>query len=182
MCYYLDKGHLVKHSVIIISDDTKHDNHCVNEFRKQVINHIKASQNLEFNSIHEWTDGCAAQYKEKSSFADISRSDVELRRNFFETSHGKSVCGGIGAILKNACYRAVLSGKAVKGTALDVYNYLRATLTVQENSKDVNGQKEISRRNFLFVTDMVHERSEVNVNTVSGTRTFHVVKSWVYQT
>ena len=44
----------------------------------------------------------AAQYKGgKKSFADISlRSQPSVCRHFFETSHGKNICDGLGDIVK----------------------------------------------------------------------------------
>lgn len=114
MTYYLKDESLVKHAIIVISDDTKQDNHSVNAYRNAMIE--KLSENIDVKQVFEWSDGCAAQYKGRSSFADISLSTLPkpLYRNFFETSHGKSVCDGIGAICKNFCSRAVLSGKALE--------------------------------------------------------------------
>lgn len=90
----------------------------------------KLSESTDIQELFEWTDGCATQYKGRASFADISLSNLPkpLCRNFFETSHGKSVCDGIGTIAKNYCSR-VLSGKAVLGTAAQAYSYLNENLS-----------------------------------------------------
>jgi len=82
----------------------KHDAHAVNIYRAVTQSILKkAVPNLE--KIYEWTDGCAAQYKGKTSFADISFDNIKIERNFFETSHGKNVRDGLGAVVKNSCHQ-----------------------------------------------------------------------------
>ena len=101
---------LVKHAIIGISKDNKHDADAVLEFEKRAIDIVERDSGMQVKEIHQWTDGCAAQYKGKKSFADISlRNQPSVCRNFFETSHGKNVCDGLGAIVKNSCYQAVIS-------------------------------------------------------------------------
>ena len=80
--------------------------------------------------MYEWTDRCAAQYKARSAFADICIQNIKLERNFFETCHGKRVCDGLGAVIKNICYQAVLTGKAFLSTADDVYSYCSSRLSI----------------------------------------------------
>ena len=47
----------------------------------------------KLRTVYEWTNGSAAQYKARVSFADIScETELTIYRNFFETSHGKNVC------------------------------------------------------------------------------------------
>jgi hypothetical protein len=53
----------------------------------------------------------------------------KLSRHYLETSHGKNVCDGLGAIVKNSCYRAMLTGKVI-GNALDLFNHCKETLIV----------------------------------------------------
>lgn len=105
MAYYrvkkeeAEKEYTVKHAIIGISEDNKHDADAVLEFENRALEVV--SKEIDVVEVHEWTDGCAAQYKGKKSFADISlRSDLRIYRNYFETSHGKNVCDGLGAIVK----------------------------------------------------------------------------------
>ena len=50
-----------------------------------------------------------SQIQREMAFADISlRKRPPVTHNYFETSHGKNVCDGLGATVKNACYRAVV--------------------------------------------------------------------------
>ncbi|XP_052806603.1 uncharacterized protein LOC128235851 [Mya arenaria] len=178
MCYYKesldDKDVTVKHAIIGISEETKHDADLAIVFENQAIKLLE-SRGVKIGELHEWTDGCAAQYKGKKAFADISlRKQPKMTRNYFETSHGKNVCDGLGATVKNACYRAVISNRKVLGNAEDVYQFCQETL----NMEVVDTVKStLSRREFVFVENVNRNRPETNVQTLTGTRKLHSVKS-----
>jgi hypothetical protein len=67
-----NKETLVKHAIVGISEDNKYDADAVLEFEKQALYIVSKDIGIQIKEIHQWTDGCAAQYKEKKSFADIS--------------------------------------------------------------------------------------------------------------
>ncbi|KAK3580333.1 hypothetical protein CHS0354_014806 [Potamilus streckersoni] len=111
----------------------------------------------------------------KKAFADVSlRNEPSVTRNYFETSHGKSVCDGLGATVKNACYRAVISNRKVIGCAEDVYHFCTEKLKMENTD---NEAKTVSRREFILVKDVERNREETDVQTLQGTRKLHVVKS-----
>lgn len=125
-----NKETLVKHAIVGISEDNKHDADAVLEFEKQALDIVSKDIHIQIKEIHQWTDGCAAQYKGKKSFADISlRNKPSVCRIFLETSHGKNLCDGLGAIVKNSCYQAVISSKKIIGTAQDVFDHCEQRLT-----------------------------------------------------
>ena len=97
-----------------------------------------------------------------------------VTRNFFEISHGKSVCDGLGATVKNVCYRAVVSGKKVISDASDVFNFCEEKLK-RENTE--GAEVTISRRDFISLTDVERNRNESEVQTLNGTRKLHAVRS-----
>ena len=146
MVYYWSKVDeervLVKHSIICISNDTKHDADAVHVFEARVHDVLQRA-NIIPRQIHQFTDGCAAQYKGCKAFSDISHSRVPITQNYFETSHGKSVCDGLGAIVKNACHRGVLSGKVVISNAPTLFRFrkeklehdMKTTVTYREGQK-----------------------------------------------
>lgn len=139
--------------IISVSDDLKHDACLVREFQDKA--HTIIGQSVEVRKLYEWTDSCAAQYKARSAFADISIQNIKLERNFFETSHGKSVCDSLGAVIKN-CYQAVLTGKAVLSTADDVYSYCSRRLSHTLNSIPtyyitINSGKQHTSMHFLSI-------------------------------
>ena len=108
---------MVKHAIIGITEDSKHDADALFEFENRALKILQEEVGLEREEVHEWTDGCAAQYKGKKSFGDISlRKTPKVTRNLFKTSHGKNACDGLGEIVKNSCYQAVVSSRKIIGT------------------------------------------------------------------
>ena len=83
-----DPDMLVKHAIIGISDDVKHDESGVKEFIKAALFRL-VEQGLTINSTDEWTDVCVAQFEDKYAFLDISEKTIPCVRNYFVTSHGK---------------------------------------------------------------------------------------------
>jgi len=59
-------------------------------------------------------------------------------RNYFETSHGKNVYDGLGAKVKNAFYRAVISNRKVIGNADDVYKFCQDNLKMEAADNERN--------------------------------------------
>lgn len=178
MCYYTEKQgekeFKIKHAIIGISEETKHDADLAITFENKAIEILK-KKGVKVEEIHEWTDGCAAQYKGNKAFADISlRNKPSVTQNYFETSHGKSVCDGLSATVKNACYRAVISNRKVIGCAEDVYHFCTEKLKMENTD---NEAKTVSRREFILVKDVERNREETDVQTLQGTRKLHAVKS-----
>ena len=89
MLYYLKDGLLQKEGYTVITDDLKHDASAVATFEKAAIDHVRA-KGVDIQAIHQWTDGCASQYKCHTSFANISMAETvhkaPVTRNYFETS------------------------------------------------------------------------------------------------
>ena len=178
MCYMREnvqnENLLIKHAIICITDDLKHDGMAVSAFENKALTILGSSS--EVNEVIQWTDGCAAQYKSKNCFALLSSRQIKTSRNFFETSHGKSVCDGLGAIVKNSCYRAMLSKKVLAG-AEDVYKHCTETLVItSDGNKKTPGT--LSRRQFVFVNSTEINRTEsYTATTFSGTRKIHCVRN-----
>lgn len=79
--------------------------------------------------IHYFTDGCAAQYKNKFNFLNLCHHRVDFgvdaEWNFFATSHGKNACDGIGGTVKRAAAKASLQRYVEKQilTAENMYHF-----------------------------------------------------------
>lgn len=85
-------------------------------------------------------------------------------RNFYETSHGKSVCDGLGAIVKNSCYQAVLSRKEIIKNANDLFEFCQKKLKI--NGKFMigkDGMKYFSKREFIFINENDVQRSNPDI-------------------
>ena len=180
MLYYKTQGKdeqqvLVKHAVIGITDDDIKDAAGVRHFENEAIKIVQKQINLK--KLHEWTDGCPSQYKGKQAFHDISIWDQNVTRNFFETSHGKSVCDGLGSTVKNAAARAVYSGKAVIGTARDLHQFCESRLHYDSKEVHREGVNYISKREFVFVDQSKVDHTPRNAKTLEGTRKLHSVKN-----
>ena len=174
MAYYFKDGALMKHVIVGISPDTRHDAHLVKVFEDKALNLIAENTNVQ--TVYEWTDGCAAQYKGKHAFADISLNQTrKITRSFFETSHGKGVCDGIGAVVKNVCFRAVVTGKAILGNAEMVFKYCKEKLAHGPEKKQ-KPENEITIWDVIYSGVVGHDRTEVDVATLKGTRLLHSIK------
>ncbi len=73
---------LVKHAIIGISPDVRHDNILVKSFEDQALDLLNNQPGMKLEKLIEWTDGCSAQYKCKFSFVDICQrsSQVAIER------------------------------------------------------------------------------------------------------
>ena len=76
-----------------------------------------------------FTDGCAAQYKNRFNFINLTFHEedfgIPAEWNFFATSHGKNGCDGICGTLKRSVSKASLQ-RPLKDqilTAIDFFNY-----------------------------------------------------------
>ena len=168
MLYYKPpESPIVKHAIIAITDDSIKDASAVKVFESEAIAIAKSQINL--HHVHEWTDGCSSQYKGKNSFFDLSVSQHNVTRNFFETSHGKSVCDGLGSIVKNSALWYVYSGKVVIATAEDLYEFCKSHLEHGRKTIKKDRQSYVSVRQFIFVkqSDVVHMQRNVKLRPLS---------------
>ena len=178
MLYYIksvdEERTLVKHAIICITDDDIKDAAGVKVFERKARDILKEN-NVEISVLHEFSDGCAAQYKGKNSFCDISMATIKTTRNFFETSHGKSVCDGLGSIVKNCAVKAVMSGKVVIPDAKTLYNFCLKKLS--HGAKHVSNEQQsyISVWDVQFVKQEEVHREDRGMKTLPGTRKLHAV-------
>ena len=175
MAYYrMPNGQMMKHAIIGVSDVDSKDATGVIGFENTALGILK-DHIPDLKAVHEFTDGCAAQYKGRNSFCDISnRTNIKLDRNYFETSHGKSVCDGLGSTVKNSAYWAVVSGKAVISTAKDFFTFCRENLTKPPKEVNQGTSSYISHREFIFTEkDLAFKRPDVK--PIKGTRALHAV-------
>jgi hypothetical protein len=113
VCYFrcdsCDK--VVTENDVVISADLNHDSHAVKKFTEVVVDHHK-SESRDFSQIHQYTDGCAKQYKSQNPFLKVSQGvrGVPIIRNFFGSGHGKGPADGTSAVVKQGAYRAIKAG------------------------------------------------------------------------
>ena len=87
-----NRSGIVTEHLFAISPDLKHDHNSVQHCRILVADYLQ-SINYNIKFLHEWRDGCSAQYKSRHCMGDVSYSVADLGyptiQNYFETSHAK---------------------------------------------------------------------------------------------
>ena len=87
-----NRSGIVTEHLFAISPDLKHDHNSVQHCRILVAHYLQ-SINYNIKFLHEWRDGCSAQYKSRHCMGDVSYSVADLGyptiQNYFETSHAK---------------------------------------------------------------------------------------------
>ena len=77
----------IREYLVFISDEMKHDYHAVHKFQLIDYGFLCHNREIPVHSIVEFSDGCAAQFKSRGRFADISNSNEEfplpIERHFF---------------------------------------------------------------------------------------------------
>lgn len=106
VCYYKTEENVLKHtSICFLSEDMQHDVVMVYSIQQKTIAFLK-TKIPQLQKVEYFTDGCAAQYKNRKSFYNLChhKSDfgVQAVWSFFATSHGKSPCDGIGGTVKRS--------------------------------------------------------------------------------
>ena len=127
-----DDPRVVTEHLYVISPDLRHDHHSVQGCQNNVVNYLKEiGYNVEL--MHEWTDGCSAQYKSRHCMGDVSFSLLDFGfptvRNYFETSHAKGPQDGAGANLKHKADMAVIRREVVIQNAKDLFDFAKANLS-----------------------------------------------------
>lgn len=134
--YYKNDDKEIFLNYVAISDCLKHDTIAVHLFQDGLIKHLKTTLGT-LNKIFYFSDGAAAQYKNKKNFANLifHNDDFGVRAewHFFATSHGKGPCDGLGGTIKRLAARASLMNiNNPINTAVKFYTW------VQNNVKNVN--------------------------------------------
>ena len=110
--YYTESGELHEQSYVIISDCLHHDTVAVYTFQSSLIDFLKSKFNPCPHKIIYFSDGAAAQYKNRKNFLNLChhKSDfgIDAEWHFFATSHGKGPCDGLGGTVKRLAARASL--------------------------------------------------------------------------
>ena len=96
-------GTIIETSLCFISDDLKHDVPFVYSVQEKTTNFIKLTL-PSVDKIEYITDGCSTQYKNFKTMMNLCchEKDFLLKGSwsFHATSHGKTVCDGIGGTVK----------------------------------------------------------------------------------
>jgi len=158
-------------SLVIISNDLKHDAYAVQHFMTVLGSHLQ-SLYPEVTDIIMWSDGCAAQYKSKLPMHNIAQSyniPFNITWNFFGSRHGKGEADGESAVVKGKLDRLVRAQHLIINDASDAFKLLR-------DSGDVEIPSGHSQRHLFYVPHHEIDRTPTDICGVPGVRRLHQAK------
>ena len=171
---------IVTEHIFVISSDCKHDHHSVQGCRALVANYLKEID-YKVKVMHEWTDGCSAQYKSRHCMGDISYSEEDFGfktiRNFYETSHAKGPQDGAGANVKHKADMAVIKRQVIIRNAADLYEFCVENLQQPAQSRYQSENVNLKRRIFFYVEQTNRERRTRYFKEVKGNRSIHSIET-----
>jgi len=103
------------HSHVFLSSDISHSNAFVQHVMDTLIKEYAAKfedEGQTLKNVHMWSDGCAAQFKNKNQFywltTGAQKYGIRLAHHFFQSCHGKGPSDSEGAVAKSALRHAEL--------------------------------------------------------------------------
>jgi len=114
--YYQSDGILQCLSMCVISNCLQHDTVSVYAFQDAILHHVNV--NLpQIKRVLYFSDGAVAQYKNYKNFTNLMHYHEDFgfsaEWHFFATSHGKSVCDGVGGTVKRLAARSSLQSQHI---------------------------------------------------------------------
>ena len=86
------------------------------------------------SKIFYFSDGAAAQYKNKKNFSNLCHHEadfgIEAQWHLFATSHGKGACDGLGGTVKRLATRASIQrpNEGHISSAIDLFEFVKACI------------------------------------------------------
>ena len=100
MIYFENEKEVKQVSYVIISDCLEHNTIAVYMFQKKFLNFLKTKFKNLPKKIYYFSDGSAAQYKNKENFCNLhyhkDHFNIEAEWHFPATEHGKGPCDEVG--------------------------------------------------------------------------------------
>lgn len=100
-----------QHPIVIVSDNTDHTKDTVVAYMSKLLEELPE----HITEVRVWSDGPSSKFKNKYIAASLKhledKHNVQIKWNYFATSHGKGPVDGIGGSLKRQVRQAVLSRK-----------------------------------------------------------------------
>ncbi|XP_071122993.1 uncharacterized protein [Mytilus edulis] len=163
---------IITEHFLVISPDQKHDHHFTHEVQKLIRDYL-ISISCDVSVMHEFTDGCSAQYKSRHCIGDISYgcSDLgydKIVRNFFETSHARRPQDAAGGYIKKQADLSIIRGQRVIQSARNLYDF------ASENLCKTSEDAKCSRRIFRYIETINRNRNRY-FKPVNKNRNIHQV-------
>lgn len=166
--YYKAEGVLNTISLVAVAESLDHNIVSVYLFQTKLFDFLKEKFGI-IKKIYFFSDGSAAQYKNKSNFYNLcemkGKYGFDAEWHFFATHHGKSPCDALGGTIKRMATKASLQNRSIL-SAKDLYDFLN------EEAK--------TTINTVYCTQKDHNQMErslktkyKNVKTIVGTQKYH---------
>jgi hypothetical protein len=153
---------------VIASDEQSQNKEVVFAFMKKIIEFLK-SKNPNVKKLIIFTDGSGGQFKNRFNFLNLlhAKDDfgVDIEWHFFATSHGKSVCDGIGGTIKRGVHRKAIASDAHVYTAKEFVSSALGFIKKLEVT-------EVTKEEILKHKQMLTARW-AQAKTIPGTQSFH---------
>lgn len=175
VAYFKDEnGKLKNLSFVIISDHLTHNTAAVHMFQKKCIDFINHHTDIypAISKIIYFTDGSAAQYKNKKNFMNlcyhIEDFGIPAEWHFFATSHGKGPSDGLGGTIKREARKASLRGTKIT-SAFELHHW-----AIKWSQKEGH----VLKICFVNSTEILEHEQELliryaNLRAVTGTQSYH---------
>ncbi|KAJ8382437.1 hypothetical protein SKAU_G00032150 [Synaphobranchus kaupii] len=141
-------------SLVLISDDCKHDHHAVQHMMTLANKHL-ADKGVCSDVQVSFSDGSPTQYKNKVAFCDASHGKCKVQKHIFGSRHGKGPCDGEISVVKRCAANAVRGRRRIISNAEDLFSFGQDNLSLPKD--DVEHVH--SRRKFFFVKEGEIERN-----------------------
>lgn len=169
--YYKKDQNLMHGSIVMISDDLKHDTATFYTFQKIFHQHLEKN-NITAKKYFYVTDGASQHFKNRFNFINLFHFQqdfgAEAEFHFHATSHGKGPCDGLGGNLKRLAARASLQAVANKAITTPERLYEWAKTAMPQTNVYYAAKKDIEE-NRCFLKN----RFAAAV-TIPGTKKYHV--------
>ncbi|XP_069115710.1 uncharacterized protein [Argopecten irradians] len=167
---------IIEESIDVVSDDLTHDCHAVHVFTDKVFSYIKNTRQIDIERAIIISDGCAAKYKSKIPFMDVSCSmndyDVSVERCYYGSRHGKNRCDGEAGVIKSNARRAVKSGAIIK----DALTFFEVVKSLEKTPTGTQCKHSLRKIIFVHSHEIQRERPDRNAKTLAGTRKIHSLR------
>ncbi|XP_074029570.1 uncharacterized protein [Leptinotarsa decemlineata] len=169
--YYNEKEEIKYTSFVIISKCLIHDSIAVHLFQRKLISFLKSNVLPSLKKIYYFSDGSAAQYKNRKNFINICSHEqdfgIKTEWHFFATAHGKGTCDGLGGTVKRLAAKASLQRPYDKHimTPLQLFQW---------------SEENITSIKFEYCSNLEYSEEESllkyrikEAETIKGTQQFH---------
>ena len=188
----VDGPRIIKEHIFALTDDVTQDHNAVVHIQKLISNYLTNDLKLNIEKMHEFTNGCAGQYKSRHCLGDVSYYLANLgfvvQRNYFATSHAKGEQDAAGANVKQKATTAVLRRLAIIRNAKEMSEYLTKEFSKPSPSSFPSQQKsvDLNRRIFFYIpspgeNSILHNRPDSRFRQVKGVRKIHSARATVEQ-